>query len=978
MWKGNRVCGFGGIMGCGGSKDVDESMLVKLCRERKELIKAAAGHRYALAAAHLCYLKSLKDIGESLEKFVYEEIVVGGSSEPDSPVLTLPSDEGKRRRSDGKSSSSSTSISHSASHSHNHSPGMEGEEDSHLHLSSESDSELDPSHGHADSPSENVYYRSEMEAPYYPPYDPYATMGFWGPPTENSNAYYMRKTPTEPLTVFKIPPRPTTNRIKRKLRKGSKSHVTIFEDSQGSSSSGYENGLSDNASNSRKNITRKQVTIPKETTEKRDSKGSPHGNSDISYMRRTPSVPNTEYGFENPQGSPSNRFWQDSSNNNPSYSHHNNTGYFGFLSGSSMQNEFDHSRMQQSHPPTPPEPPAPNASGWDFMNIFNTWDQYEPSFYPKGKYTSTSSSPDSKEVREREGIPDLEYETESETLKTFDKGKKLKEEYSNYGEGTSRPAPSQFSDETFWTMSSHRTGGTSKPIPSRNGRKKEDKMDNSDNSISQSSEEELVKKKGVTFEMDRSPRHDIESVRPDSAATLATHGGRDLQEVIGEIKDEFHTASENGKEILLILEVGTLPYQSRSALLKAMLNRILHLRASSKNSSSAQYIQMATRTMKMAKALYGDLESELNRKPGNLSFVLDELYAWEKKLYKEVKDEERLRFSYEKACKRLRGMDVRGVEASKIDRIQDSIKKYLTKIKVQIKSIEAISSRINSLRDRELEPQLKDLIHGLIQMWKSMLKCHQKQFQAIMESKHRNLKANVGSRRDSSLRAAFELEVELVNWCSNFRSWIASQKCYIKSLNDWLMKCLSQEQEVTADGPVPFSPGRMKAPQVFIICHDWFQAMERVSDYEVKKAMDEFASMLHQLWETQDLEQRQRLRSEDIIKQYEITLKKYRMEKGRMEDEHEASLSEKTAGSMVPSESKISQLDDLKSDLDSMRKKLEEERARHKESVKQIHSTASDSIQSGLVPIFESLKQFSSEALQAHEQVRLQNPETVS
>lgn len=263
-------------------------------------------------------------------------------------------------------------------------------------------------------------------------------------------------------------------------------------------------------------------------------------------------------------------------------------------------------------------------------------------------------------------------------------------------------------------------------------------------------------------------------------------------------------------------------------------------------------------------------------------------------------------------------------------------------------------------------------------MWKSMLTCHQKQFQAIIESKHRTLKANVGLRRDSSLRAAFELEMELVNWCSNFRTWITSQKSYITSLNGWLMKCLSQEQEITADGPVPFSPGRMKAPQVFIICHDWFQAMERVSDDKVKTAMDEFASMLHQLWETQDIEQRQRLRSEDLIKQYETRLKKYRMEKGKMEDERETAASEKTTGSIVPSESKISQLDDLKSDLDSMRKKLEEERARHKESLKQIHSTASDSIQSGLVPIFESLKNFSSEALQAHQQVRLQNSESVN
>ncbi|GAB4844160.1 hypothetical protein Ancab_037526, partial [Ancistrocladus abbreviatus] len=32
------------IMGCGGSKNVDDLPLVVLCRERKELIKAASDH----------------------------------------------------------------------------------------------------------------------------------------------------------------------------------------------------------------------------------------------------------------------------------------------------------------------------------------------------------------------------------------------------------------------------------------------------------------------------------------------------------------------------------------------------------------------------------------------------------------------------------------------------------------------------------------------------------------------------------------------------------------------------------------------------------------------------------------------------------------------------------------------------------------------------------------------------------------------
>ncbi|KAK9271234.1 hypothetical protein L1049_026824 [Liquidambar formosana] len=60
-------------MGCGGSK-VDDFRLVTLCKERKEFIKAASEHRYALAAAHVSYFQSLKVVGDALRKFVDEEL----------------------------------------------------------------------------------------------------------------------------------------------------------------------------------------------------------------------------------------------------------------------------------------------------------------------------------------------------------------------------------------------------------------------------------------------------------------------------------------------------------------------------------------------------------------------------------------------------------------------------------------------------------------------------------------------------------------------------------------------------------------------------------------------------------------------------------------------------------------------------------------------------------------------------------------
>lgn len=250
-----------------------------------------------------------------------------------------------------------------------------------------------------------------------------------------------------------------------------------------------------------------------------------------------------------------------------------------------------------------------------------------------------------------------------------------------------------------------------------------------------------------------------------------------------------------------------------------------------------------------------------------------------------------------------------------------------------------------------------------------MLKCHQKQFQAVMESKVRSLKANTGFQKDSGLKATLDLEMELLNWCDRFNNWVHTQKSYVESLNEWLLKCLLQEQEETPDGPAPFSPSRIGAPPIFVICNDWYHAIVRISEKEVCGAMSGFASTLHQLWEKQDEEQRQRIKAEYLSKDFEKQLRTLRIERGKIEHEQDA-LSDKTAVSKV-SGSGVSPLDDLKVDLDSMRKRLEEERARHKETIKLVNNAASSSLQAGLVPIFEALNKFNSEVVKAHDQVRL-------
>ncbi|KAL9266555.1 ALTERED PHOSPHATE STARVATION RESPONSE 1-like protein [Drosera capensis] len=362
------------------------------------------------------------------------------------------------------------------------------------------------------------------------------------------------------------------------------------------------------------------------------------------------------------------------------------------------------------------------------------------------------------------------------------------------------------------------------------------------------------------------------------------------------------------------------------------------------------------------------------RYSGGLAATLDKLCMWEKKLYEEVKAEERLRIRYEKQCKKLKWLDERGADTGKVEAMQASIRKLLTKIDVSIKTVEAISTRIRKLREDELQPQITDLVLGLRRMWSSMLKSHQRQFQAILESKTQTLKANTGLRQHSSVRVTLALEMQLLKWSSRFNQWIDTQRSYAESLNGWLSRCLLHQPEETPDGIVPFSPGRIGAPPVFVICHDWNQVIDRISESAVQTAMHDFATSLHQLWERQDDEQRQRVKADHAFIDYEKQIQSLREEKGRNHTHGHDSKPDRVSLSMVHFENGVSPLDDLKVDLDTLKQKVRDQRAGHKEAVKLVHDAVSRSIQAGLIPIFEALESFTLEAAKAYENIRVQFP----
>ncbi|KAF7810741.1 nitrate regulatory gene2 protein-like [Senna tora] len=457
--------------------------------------------------------------------------------------------------------------------------------------------------------------------------------------------------------------------------------------------------------------------------------------------------------------------------------------------------------------PPPPPPSPPRASTWDFLNFFDNDDKY---------YSQYTPSRDSKEVREEEGIPDLEDEDYQHEV--------VKEVHGDQ----------KFVDE-------------------------DNEVDKTEASLYQTRPSVSMENDGAEYEVHVVDKKVVDNderskERGGGAAFRARGGTRDAFEVAREIEVQFRRASESGTEIAKMLEVGKLPYNKKhgSYQVAPSLSMVSSQPSTSRSAES-------TSTVDKAGPSNLDFDDDLVMRSRNLSSTLQKLYLWEKKLYNEVKAEEKMRVVHDRKCRKLKRMDERGADFHKVDSTQTLVRSLSAKIRMAIQVVDKISMTINKIRDEELWPQLNELIRGLTRMWKSMLECHRSQREAIREAR---ILGSIGSRKkggDGHLLATKELEQELINWTFQFSSWVSAQKGYVRALNNWLLKCLLYEPEETPDGTVPFSPSRIGAPPIFVICNQWSQALERISEKEVVDSMHVFTMSVLQIWEQDRLEMHQKM-----------------------------------------------------------------------------------------------------------------------
>ncbi|CAN6440065.1 unnamed protein product [Victoria cruziana] len=566
-------------------------------------------------------------------------------------------------------------------------------------------------------------------------------------------------------------------------------------------------------------------------------------------------------------------------------------------------------------PPPPPSPPKP-VSAWD--EFFNPFGQFEDVYSYYVRRNSSISSPDSAEIRLKEGIPDLEDESQTNDGNEAGEGQKSGVDGSKSLSGDNASSNGHIMmDEDDDDDDDEDDDDEGDDHIHSVSPEKSNKGPSSEASGSRSTTLSAHHKKGVSFGGGEvTSAEDAESTsKTDDLVAIVTRGTRDISDVVKEINGEFESASESGLQISEMLEVGKLPYRPRSTLIKAKMPLF----------SSITAPRMMPRNS-------GDHSGDLRINFDGLSAILEELYTWESKLYLEVKEEEKTRLNYEKKFKRLKDLNRKGAEPEKLHATQSSIKKELTKINITIRSIDAMSNKVQKLRDKQLQSELTKLIGGMIRMWKVMLACHQKQLRAISEGKILDIISRSTST-DSAMSATMQLERGASSWCSSFMKWMNAQREYVKTLNDWLRKCIDEKPEVTADGVAPFSPSRVGAPPVFVICNDWYQMIKEVSENHVVEAVNAFVANIHKLWQQLDEEKRKQEEVHYLSKDLE---KKTRL----LQEETRMRSTQGQPGKLTVSFAKEDEasLEHRRTELDSLKKRLEEEERKHADLVRQVQS----------------------------------------
>ncbi|XP_062073198.1 nitrate regulatory gene2 protein [Humulus lupulus] len=433
---------------------------------------------------------------------------------------------------------------------------------------------------------------------------------------------------------------------------------------------------------------------------------------------------------------------------------------------------------------------------------------------------------------------------------------------------------------------------------------------------------------------------------------------KDLKEIVEAIKENFENAAAAGDQVSEMLETG-----------RAQLDRSFkQLKKTVYHSSSVLSTLSSSWTSKPPLAVRYRLDATSLEQPGgpkSLCSTLDRLLAWEKKLYEEVKARETVKIEHEKKLSLLQSQEYKGEDEIKLDKTKTSLKKLQSLIIVTSQAVSTTSTAIIGLRDSDLVPQLVELCHGFMYMWRSMHQYHEIQNNIVQQVRglvNRTLKGE--STSELHRQATRDLESAVSSWHSSFCRLIKFQRDFVRSLHGWFKLTLTPVDNDNVNG-------NREPSDVYVFCDEWKLALDRVPDTVASEAIKSFINVVHVISAKQSEELKVRKRTESASKELEKKASSIRNLERRFYQSYSM------VGIGMPDSGPENglvldardPLAEKKTELAACQRRVEDEMMRHSKAAEVTRAMTLNNLQTGLPGVFQALTSFSSLFTEALESV---------
>ncbi|EEF50254.1 conserved hypothetical protein [Ricinus communis] len=424
---------------------------------------------------------------------------------------------------------------------------------------------------------------------------------------------------------------------------------------------------------------------------------------------------------------------------------------------------------------------------------------------------------------------------------------------------------------------------------------------------------------------------------------------KDLKEIVEAIKENFDKAAAAGDQVSDMLEVS-----------RAQLDRSFRqLKKTVYHSTSMLSNLSSSWTSKPPLAVKYQLDTgSLNESGGlrSLCSTMERLLAWEKKLYEEVKVREGIKIAHEKKLSTLQSQEYKGEDDAKVDKTKASIKRLQSLIIVTSQAVSTTSTAIIGLRDTDLVPQLVELCHGFMYMWRSMNQYHEVQNNIVQQVRglvNRSTKGD--STSELHKQATRDLESAVSAWHSSFCRLIKFQRDFIRSVHGWFKLTLLPVSDGNVNSNVEHS-------DVYAFCDEWKLTLDRVPDTVASEAIKSFINVVHVISLKQNEELKIKKRTETASKELEKKASSLR----NIERKFYHSYSMVGIGMPDTGADNGQVLDardplaEKKSELAACQRRVEDEMLRHAKAVEVTRAMTLNNLQTGLPGVFQALTSFSS------------------